>query len=526
MKKTILRICALVLALCLPATSTLAELGWVDAGLAHLVGTQQDTAFSLGFRINSLLPFGQETLDMLNETLDHIRVESRICGDDARMAFCVDGESLFTIEEARQGERMGLRTSLLPNRLLVADASPMDALSGNEMAQEKPFDLHAAIRQVDGLWQDVAEAIVPFATEKAANYKISGIGYGRWVRLAKLSPEDSAGLLPRIIAVLGCGMDEGFRARLAELTCGDGFTIALYSDGEGGTPLALYMKGSVTLAQEEKWTLAYQYAFAEEDGQRTDTYRFELEKSQSPRHMRFVEAKLASEQTETGLSLTRECKLTIKDDILNEVVTNKDSLKAIRSGNRLDITGTLETTVKDQSTKEPITTTTTILPALALTSAEGAGVLSGTVSLEEMQGKKPLRSLALLFDEEPARALEAAQADGSLFAVAGADPLDASVAGSSLAQNTDVVWTEPDAYLVGTPPLGLKEYTAPAAPVTVDMDTAEPGVKAALLDEMAQNAAGVLLTALASLPGESLTLLTDNMTAEDYQTFLSLLGDM
>jgi hypothetical protein len=79
---------------------------------------------------------------------------------------------------------------------------------------------------------------------------------------------------------------------------------------------------------------------------------------------------------------------------------------------------------------------------------------------------------------------------------------------------------------VGNPPIGMTAYTVPATMQTVDLDLADEGTVAALLEEMAQNAAGKLLAALAGLPGEPLTLLSDNMTAEDYQAFLSLLGDL
>lgn len=526
MSKTFLRLLSLVLALCLSVSSALAEFSWLDGELAPLLGDNRETSFSLGFRINSLLPFGQETLDMLNQTLEHIRVSSRICDEDTHLAVCVDGQSLFTLSEAPQGDWLALRTDLLPNRVLVAEQSPMDVLSGNEAAQKPLFDLHAAINQAEELWQPLSEAIVPYATEKEANYKISGIGYARWVRLARLTPEQSGSLQAQIAGMLACGMDDAFCAQLAQLSCGDGFTVALYSDSEGGTPLAIYMKGSVTL-NEAKYSLAYQWAFAEEEGQRSDTYRFELEMSKSPKHKRLVEAERTVAQTDTGLTLTRECRLTVKDDARNQVVTDKDNLKAIRKDNRVELTGSLENTLKDLSGKEAVTTTTSILPALAFTDAQGAAALTGTVSLEEKQGKKTLRSLAFLFDEGPAHALEAAEAEGSLFAVGGSDPLDPAVAGSSLAQNTDVIWSEPatDAYLVGKPPLGITAYTVPDVLTTVDLDTVQAEEKTALLNEMAQNAAGALLAALARLPGEPLTLLTDNMTPEDYQAFLSLLGE-
>jgi hypothetical protein len=178
----------------------------------------------------------------------------------------------------------------------------------------------------------------------------------------------------------------------------------------------------------------------------------------------------------------------------------------------VEITGKLETTVKDQSGKDTVTTVTTLQPELVL---EG-GVLSGTAALATVQGKTDLRSLVFTFDSDPALSLPAAES------AAAAPPA------SSLDQNTHVHPADgaDSGYLVGSPPIGLTPHTAPAAPVRVDLDAAEPAQTAALLDEMTQNAAGALLIALAKLPGEPLALLTDLMTETDYQTFLSLLGDL
>ncbi len=522
------QLCAFVLALCLLCGTALAEFSWLDAELSGHLDVNRDTAFSLGIQIGSLQPFGDDMIAMLNETLAHIQVESRIRSDGIQMAVSVDGESLLSIEETQREGRTALTTSLLPNRLLLSETSPMDVLSGNDTAAQPLFDLHTAIDEVACHWEDLAQAIVPYATEKAANYKISGIGYARWVRLAKLSAEDSAALLPQIISVLGSGMDQDHRQQLESLTCADGFTIALYSDEENGTPLALYMKGSVYLEDGQKWTLAYQWAFTREDGKQKDTYRYELEQQNSPRHKRMIEAERTTAENADGMELNRKCQLTVKDDSLNQTLINKDRLTGRQDGNSLSLTGQLETTLKVFSGKDTVTTVTLIEPELTLTSAQGSGVLSGTVALKESQGKAVLRELIFTFAQEPAQALLAAENDGSLFAVSETDPLDPSVAGSSLAQNTDVIWpvAPGNSFLVGNPPIGLTVYPVPETMQQVDLDLAAADTIAALQDEMAQNAAGVLLIALGKLPGEPLRLLNDNMTGEDYEAFLSLLGDL
>lgn len=528
MKSFLKRVCAMAIALCLLLGSASAELGWLDEQLSAFLDTNKDTAFSLGIQLGGLQPFGDDIIAMLNETLAHIRVESRIRSDGAQTAFSVDGESLLNIEEGQREGRMALTTSLLPNRLLLSDASPMDVLSGNDMVAQPLFDLHTAIDEVECRWEDLAQAIVPYATEKAANYKIAGIGYARWVRLAKLAPGDSAALLPQIIPVLACGMDQAHREQLQDLTCADGFTIALYSDAENGTPLALYMKGSVYLGDEQKWSLAYQWAFTREAEEEKDTYRYELEQQKSPRHKRMIEAERTTAENARGIELSRDCQLAVKDDSRNQTLINKDRITGVQEGNRLTLSGQIETTLKEHDGEDTVTTVKLIKPELALISVQGSGVLSGAVTLKESQGKTVLRELTFTFDEEPAQALAAAEADGSLFAVTGADPLDPSVAGSSLAQNTDVIWPAApgEAFLVGNPPIGMTDYPVPETMRTVDLDLASPESITALREEMAQNAAGVLLIALGRLPGEPLRLLTDNMTEGDYEAFLSLLGDL
>jgi len=522
------RALALAAALCLLCTGALAELGWVDDQLSGFLDINSDTTFSLGIQLNTLQPFGEEITSMLNETLEHIRVETRILDDGTQMSFTAGGESVFTVEEALRDNRMAMVTSLLPNRVLVANGSPMDLISGNEMAAEPAFDLHTAIIDAENCYEALTEAITPYAEEKAANYKISGIGYARWVRLARLSKQDSEKLLPQIIRVLGCGMEQSFREKLQTLTCADQFTVALYFDEENGTPLALYMKGSVYLTPEDKWTLAYQWAFTREAEQSKDTYRYELVEVKSPKHKRVIEAQRTNTTGEDGkLQLSRECELTIKDDSRNGTIINKDQLTLVRDGSQQTLTGSVVTTEKDLSGGDTVTTVTTITPELTLTSAQGSGVLSGQVNLEEHQGKTVYRDLTFLLDEEPAQALDEAAASGSLFAV-DVNPRDPSVAGSSLAQNVDVVWSDDSlqGFLVGNPPIGMVSYPVPETMQTVDLDLVGQEQRDMLLEEMAQRGAGVLLIALGKLPGEPLRLLIDNMTDVDYAAFLSLLGDL
>ena len=528
MKSIWKKACTLAAALCLLCSGALAELGWVDDQLSAFLDINSDTTFSLGIQVNTLQPFGEDITAMLNETLAHIRVETRILDDGTQMHFAVGDEPVFTVEEALRDNRMAMTTNLLPNRVLIADRSPLDLLSGNEMATDPLFDVHAAVIDAENCYEALTEAIVPYATEKAANYKITGIGYARWVRLARLSVEDSGKLLPQIIRVLGCGMDQEFRNKLQTLTCADQFTIALYFDEEGGAPLALYMKGSVYLTPEDKWTLAYQWAFNRSEEESKDTYRYELVQVKNPKHKRVIEAERTNTTSEDGrLLLNREFEIALRDDTRNCTILHNDQLTHARDGSQQTLSGSLATTLKEHSGGETTTTVTTITPELLLTSAQGSGVLSGQVNLEEHQGKTVYRDLTFLLDEAPAQALGEAAASGNLFAV-DVNPRDPSVAGSSLAQNVDVVWSDDSlkGFLVGNPPIGMESYPVPETMQTIDLMLADDTQRTTLLDEMAQRGAGVLLVALGKLPGEPLRLLTDNMPDVDDAAFLSLLGDL
>ena len=248
----------------------------------------------------------------------------------------------------------------------------------------------------------------------------------------------------------------------------------------------------------------------------------------SPKHKRVIEGKLTGTSTETGQrQWSLDCELAIRDDSRNQTIINKDRLTLDRDDRQQKLSGSIVTTVKDHSGGDTVTTVTTITPELTLTSAQGSGVISGQVNLEEHRGKTVLRDLTFLMDQEPAQALDAAVANGSLFAV-DVNPRDPSVAGSSLAQNVDVVWSDDSlkGFLVGNPPIGMESYPVPETMQTIDLNMADAQQREALLDEMAQRGAGVLLVALGNLPGEPLRLLTDNMTEVDYAAFLSLLGDL
>lgn len=143
----------------------------------------------------------------------------------------------------------------------------MDALSG--MEQEEPaFDALRAIREAEGCYTALTDAIAPYAEEKKANYKIKDIGYSRWSRVARLSVEQSAELAPLIAQVLGCGMDEAFREQLNTMTYGKGFVVALYQDAQGGTEYGRVHEGQRDLRGRQRPRAFLSVAFTGDEQRR------------------------------------------------------------------------------------------------------------------------------------------------------------------------------------------------------------------------------------------------------------------
>ena len=185
--------------------------------------------------------------------------------------------------------------------------------------------------------------------------------------------------------------------------------------------------------------------------------------------------------------------------------------------------GTVTTAVKTAADGETETVTTTLTPALKLTSAAEGDILAGTVALEEMTGKNVTKALTVTFDEEPLQvtAQPEESADAAPAAAEG-EPVYDPMPQSSLSQNEEPVDGVDSDYLVGQPPIGYQIYEVPDTMQTYDLDAAQADQLEALRGELYQNLAGRLLIALAKLPAEDAALLADNMSEEDYAAFLNL----
>lgn len=501
---------ALLCAVMLPV-SALAMPG-LDAATSAWLDVDEDLRFALSMQLDTLVPYGEDTIALMNRLLRHLSMNASVTEHTTRLEVCVAGDAIIDLCE----EDGVLTTGLLPNRRLTAEASVLDALSGAD--EEPAFDFLTAVEELQGCYQQLTDAIRPYAEEKTANYKISGVGTSQWSRIARLTPEQSAELAPLIAQVLGCGMDEGYREQLRQMTYGSGFIVGLYQTKQGGNDLAVYIKGNVTFADGSAHTLSYQWAFAEKDGGvRADTFKFEMNKSKAPRDDREISASYERTAQEDALKVKGESKCLVRNPDTGASVTTtvRHDLTGAEADGARTLSGSVSQSVRTAQGETAETVTATVSPALVLTASQGSGVLSGTADVQVQRGKNVETALTITFDEEPAELFSQAADTGMLFMVTDELPP------SSLMQNMDTP-DEPEDYLVGAPPAGYQSHTAPREETVVQLHALDHAERAALLDELYQNLAGKLLIALARLPQEDAALLADNMTEADYAAFLAL----
>jgi len=503
-------LCALLCAVMLPV-SALAMPG-LDAATSAWLDVEEDLRFALSMQLDTLVPYGEGTIELMNRLLRHLSMNASVTENAAQLELCVAGDAIINLNE----EDGVLITGLLPNRKLVGETSAMDALSG--AGEESAFDFLTAVEELQGCYQQLTDAIRPYAEEKTANYKISGVGTSKWSRIARLTPEQSAELAPLIARVLGCGMDAAYREELRQMAYGSGFIVGLYQTAEGGDDLAVYIKGNVTFADGSAHTLSYQWAFAQKDGgARMDTFKFEMNKSKAPRDDREISASYERTAQADALKVKGESKCLVRNPETGVSVTTtlRHDLTGAETDDGRTLSGSVSQSVRTAKGETAETITTTVSPALALTASQGSGVLSGTADVQVQRGKNVETALTITFDEEPAELFSQAADTGMLFMVT--DDLPPS----SLMQNVDMT-DEPEDYLVGAPPAGYQSHTAPREETTVQLNALDDTERAQLLDELYQNLAGKLLIALAKLPQEDSALLADNMSEADYAAFLAL----
>lgn len=518
MNRIIKRICALLLGMTLLCGTALADTAGLEWAAGGYLDGYEDVQFHMTAQIESLTPYGDGTLEMMNALLKNMSVGAKITDAASEMQICVAGEPIVTLAQASTPDGLELTTSLLPNRTLVSSESAMDMLSGFE--QEEPqFDLFTAIQEAEACYQELAEAIIPFAEEKAANYNIKNVGSARWVRLARMTPEQSAQIQPQIAKVLGCGMDEAFREQLNGMTCQKSFVVALYSTKEGGDDLAVYIKGNALFPDGKQRAISYQWAFAENGkSQRIDTYKFDMNKESTPRDNREITGSYKRSTKADTLLVDGTSKAVIRDPETNVVTTT--TITHDLSGKGGAVEGTISRTMRTAQGETASTETVTYAPKLQLAEAQGVAALTGSIRVELLTGKTVHMSLDLLFDEQAAFETLSDAEDGVMFMV-----IDERLPESSLSQNVDLGKDEPEEYLVGKPPIGYTAYHVPEAETVVRLDDLSAEETSALTDEMTQRLAGYLLTAIAKLPDETAALIRDNLSEADYAAFLALLDE-
>ncbi len=509
------RLLATLLSLVLLAGTACAS--GLDDMLGGYIDLNSDVHYAMSAQIQSLMPYGEETVAMLNGVLRHMSIAAEVTEYETIVDVCVSGDSVLSLREVEAQTGTELTVSLLPNRMFVSSGSAMEALGGTSEVSGPSFDLMAAILQWEDCYQELTDAIIPYAEEKKANYKIKDVAHSKWSRIARLTAEQAEELAPLVEQVLGCGMDEGYRDNLKGLKLSKGFVVGLYQTGEGGDDVAVYMKGYVTLADGVTRAISFQWAFAEDGGVRVDTVKYELTRSKKAASTREVHATLRR-RADTELIFKGECETTIKDGDYNVTTEQTYDLSGKESGNVRPVQGEVSFVTKTRKDDKTTTDTTTLVLDMKLTSSEGSGVLSGSVGVEQKTGKVVHTSLTLLFDEEPAQLLSEAAESGVLFAVT-----DPDAPASSLTQNAETP-EQPEEYLVGKTPIGLTSYSAPETMQIIDLD-ASPDLEP-IMGELTQNLAGKLLIALSKLPEEDSALLRDNMSDTDFATFLSMVDGL
>lgn len=511
----------------------------LDASLSRWLSPGEGALrFSGVLELGALLPFTEDQLPMFNALLKHASFQASLEEDGdgsltSLQLLCGDTE-LFTLAERQQGDAYSLETNLLPGRTLTSrGGSPMALLQGAQ--EEASFDFLGAITQAQARYKALIDACEPFAEKKRANYKIKDIGTSKWSQIARLTTEQSDGMLPLLRAMLQSGMDEAYRRELEGVRFGKGFIVALYKAGENDRDLAVYMKGDLLYPDGSVHKLTYQWAFLNQGTERKDTYKYDAVKSGTPAARRTVAAKATQKLFSTEISLAGSSETTVKQgkDTAAQLFKFNLSGKEGEAGRSLDGSWSWE----DRQTQggNTLTVLHSYAPKLLMTPQGEGSLLSGTVQVEQKQGKTLTSSLTLTLGGELPQAFADLAQDSGLYAVQEPASDSTPLPASSMDLNTDqdpalqgekAAAATPDPHLVGAPPIGLNAYPVPAQSTQLSLDSLSGEGLEALLAELSQNLAGRLLKAFAGLPAEDTALLTDGLTPEDAAAFLGLIAGL
>ncbi len=505
-------------ALLLIATPALADVGALDAALSPWLDARPSIGLAARMELTAWQPFPEETLELINRVLKHVTLEARLdrASGATQLALRVSEETMLELRERVSAEGSALTSSPLPNRTLtLASGPPLDALAGQGETDDAPFALLTAIAEAGEAYPALIEAIAPYAEEKKANYKIKGVGTCRFSRLAKLTEEQSGGMLAQLRAVLMAGMDAAGREALSQVTFEKGLTVGLYQNADK-EDMAVYMKGTLVCPDGSTRKLSYQWAFAEKDGKRTDAYKYEATGGK-PADNRVIAATLTRQTSASKFDLQGKTETKLKAEGETATYTVETDLSG-KAGDTAACAGTVSRAVKRTVDDETVTDTQTLALDLRLTDS-----LTGTAEYERKRDKAVQTGLTLVFGDGSTDAGEqasdsfAVNDDGNAPSIVIHPAEGAEEAPAARAPALD--------YQGGAAPLGMTRHDAPNDETAVALDSLTQAQRDALLDEMAQNLAAKLLVAIAALPEEDAALLRDGMRDTDYAAFLSLLDN-
>lgn len=462
-------------------------------------------------QVESLLPFTETAIAPMNRLLSHIKLKVAIDSQQKTNLTVAVGET--AVAEFCEENGM-LTTTLLPNRVLQGEDA-LQALLGQDDAVWDDFNLFAAVEEVSACYDTLREAICTLAEGKKANYNIKGVGGGKWSHVAKLNKAQAEEITPLLLPVLVCGLPEEDRAVLAGASLKSSFTVALYRTAQDGADIALYAKGNVLLADGSTKALSYQWAFAEKDGKRVDTYKLELGKGRNGGFA--VTADITRQNAGGyGLSGSMQTQRYRKEDDYKSTVTYELSGK--ESGGLKTLSGTV-TLVKNGQT-------TTCTADLRLQET----ALSGSLSVEEKASKQVLNKLKVLFSKDATAQppQSTSLGNGIEITIIDNDTISAPEVEAAIDIPADTVSVQIDAdalspYRVGQPPVTLQELKTPAAEQHIRLDAADEKQQQALWAEMTQRLAGRLLRAFGQLPAEDTAFLQQGLSAETIPAFLQML---
>lgn len=497
----------------------------IPSSLSEFLLPEDKVSFEVGLTIDEMNPYGKEMLSALNQLLPHLSLSADMAGEEGRYAIMVDEmEAAFFSQTIQDGKQI-LLTDMLPNRILYSEEDVLTSLlSEKENDEVFSFHLNEALDEVKQYYPMLEEAIAPYAEDKKANYSIKKIGKAQWVRLARLTKDQSEELYDELFAVITSGLNEAYCQTLSGILFQKALTVAFYYTEENGDLLSVYIKGNVKHPNGNTLALAYQFSFTDE----RKIYKLELGKGK--RGGVSVDGDIISNINGQSYSFNMEIETSFKS--LDGKATRKNEEESklkgeVRNGIR-SIEGTIELieTIEKEKKQKKQTDINLALMAdgsqltgdakLILTSNKDK-ITNVTVSFstsEKMKSDTPKESTS----EEGTRPEASDNASASIIILEDKTAEENLEAENPAESTTDDKSIE---FLVGKSPTGMKTFTANETSKSIDLTKCDEEELCLLQEELYQNlSAKLLLNIFTYVPQKDLTLLADNT---DEQGFLDLL---